>query len=196
VPAPVPAAPGPQKQSILAESENAPRAAVPQPFPADAGAKKLEADSASRQDERRDAAEVSRKAGVNSGAAGGVATTPPQPAAPAMAQRAQAAAGPPAALGKLEGRMRENAVARDEATTSSVPAAASPRQAPSELSSAELQKRARDPDAWIAEIRALRNSGRVAEATAQMREFRRYVPDAETRLPADLREWYPRPATP
>ncbi len=196
VPAPLPAAPAPQKQAMLAESAPVPRAAVPQPFPADAGAKKLDAESASRQDARKDAAEVSRKAGADGGAAGGVATTPPQPAAPAMAQRAQAAAGPPAALGKLEGRMRENAVARDEATASSAPATASPRPVPSELRSAELQQRARDPDAWIAEIRALRNSGRVAEATAQMREFRRYVPDAETRLPADLREWYPRPTTP
>ena len=196
VPPPVPAAPAPQKQAMVAESAPAPRAAEPQPFPADAGAKKLEADSASRQDERKDAAEVSRKAGVNSGAAGGVATAPPPPAAPAMAQRAQAAAAPPAALGKLDGRMRENSAARDEATTSSAPAAASPRPAPSELSAAELRQRARDPEAWIAEIRALRNSGRIAEATAQMREFRRYVPDAETRLPADLREWYPRPATP
>jgi len=196
VPAPLPAIPPtPQKQAMRAESAPVPRAAVPQPFPADAGAKKLEAESASRQDARKDAAEVSRKAGADGGAAGGVATTPPQPAAPAMAQRAQAAAGPPAALGKLEGRMRENAVARDEATASSAPATASPRPIPSELRSAELQQRARDPDAWIAEIRALRNSGRVAEATAQMREFRRYVPDAETRLPADLREWYPRPTT-
>jgi len=196
VPPPVPAAPAPQKQAMVAESAPAPRAAEPQPFPADAGAKKLEADSASRQDERKDAAEVSRNAGVNSGAAGGVATAPPPPAAPAMAQRAQAAAAPPAALGKLDGRMRENSAARDEATTSSAPAAASPRQAPSELSAAELQQRARDPEAWIAEIRALRNSGRIAEATAQMREFRRDVPDAATRLPADLRAWYPRPATP
>jgi len=113
-----------------------------------------------------------------------------------MAQRARAAAAPPAALGKLDSRMRENSTARDEATASSAPAAASTRQAPSELTSAELQQRARDPEAWIAEIRALRNSGRNAEAAAQMREFRRYVPEAESRLPADLREWYPRPATP
>jgi len=196
VPAPVPAAPAPQKQAMVTESPRAPRAAVPQPFPADAGAKKLEADSASREEERKNAAEVSRKDGADSGAAGGVATAPPPPAAPAMAQRARAAAAPPAALGKLDSRMRENSTARDEATASSAPAAASTRQAPSELTSAELQQRARDPEAWIAEIRALRNSGRNAEAAAQMREFRRYVPEAESRLPADLREWYPRPATP
>ncbi len=193
VPAPGPAAPGPQKQGMLADSPPVPSDAVPQPFPADAGAKKLEADSTPREGERKDAAEVSRKASVQSAAAGGVATAPP--AAPAMAQRAQAAA-PPAALGKLDGRMRENSAARDEATASSAPAAASPRQTPNELSSSELQQRARDPDGWIAEIRALRTSGRIAEANAQMREFRRYVPDAETRLPADLRAWYPRPAAP
>ena len=113
-------------------------------------------------------------------------------APPVVAQRAQSAGAPPA-LGKLEGRMRENSVARDEATTSRAPAAASPAPAPPSERATALQRRAREPDAWIAEIRALRTSGRIAEATAQMREFRRNVPDAETRLPADLREWYPRP---
>lgn len=180
---------------MLAESVPAPRVAEPQPFPADARAKKQEADADARQDERKDSAEFSRKAGVDSAAAGG-SPMPPPPAPPAVAQRAQAAAAPPSALGKLDGRTRENSMARDETTTSSAPAAASPMPVPSGARPAEMQQRARDPDAWIAEIRALRNSGRIAEATAQMREFRRYVPDAETRLPADLREWYPRPAAP
>lgn len=200
------------------------RTPEPQPFPADVKAKKLESDSGAREDERKDAQEAARKANVDRGVAGGAPMAPPPPSPPAVAQRAQAAAvpqaasaaiapapsvapvapmaapaprpaPPPAALGKLDSRMRENSVARDEATTSSAPAAASPRQAPSELGATELQRRARDPDAWIAEIRVLRDSGRIAEATAQMREFRRLVPDAETRLPSDLRDWYPPPAT-
>ena len=210
---------------MAAESASAPvRAPAPQPFPADVKAKEMEADTVARQNERKDDADVSRKAALaeSRGAAGASMAAPPtvaqaapprtqtaaapsppaaalSPVAPAppaaMAAPASPSAPAPAAVDKLEERMRENNVARDEAGTFSAPAAASPALARREASPAELQKRARDPDAWIASIRALRVSGHVAEAMAQMREFRRHVPDAETRLPADLREWNPRPST-
>jgi hypothetical protein len=89
--------------------------------------------------------------------------------------------------------VRERDTSRDETSARNAPAAASPELARSTASPAELQARARDPDAWIARIRKLRADGRVAEAVAELREFRRYVPDAETRLPADLRQWVPNP---
>lgn len=88
---------------------------------------------------------------------------------------------------------REHDAARDEMSARNAPSAASPELARSTASPAELQARARDPDAWIARIRKLRADGRVTEAVAELREFRRYVPDAETRLPTDLRQWVPNP---
>ncbi len=99
---------------------------------------------------------------------------------------ADSAAKPAAAV-------RERDTSRDDASARNAPAAASPELARSTASPAELQIRARDPDAWIARIRKLRADGRVAEAVAEVREFRRYVPDAETRLPTDLRQLVPIP---
>ena len=46
--------------------------------------------------------------------------------------------------------------------------------------------RARDPDAWIARIRKLRDDGNAAQARRELREFRDLVPDADKRLPPDL----------
>ena len=54
---------------------------------------------------------------------------------------------------------------------------------------AAASEKARDPDAWIARIRKLRDEGRTAEALRELKEFRASVPDAEKRLPADLRDW-------
>ncbi|MCC7326441.1 MAG: anti-sigma factor [Burkholderiales bacterium] len=53
----------------------------------------------------------------------------------------------------------------------------------------ELRAKARDPDAWIARIRKLRDEGDTAQALREVRDFRSVVPDAERRLPGDLREW-------
>ena len=53
---------------------------------------------------------------------------------------------------------------------------------------ADAKAKARDPDAWLARIRKLRDDGNTAEAVREMREFRENVPDADRRIPADLRE--------
>lgn len=42
---------------------------------------------------------------------------------------------------------------------------------------------------WIARLRALRRDGREAEAQAALQAFRIAWPDADARLPPDLREW-------
>jgi hypothetical protein len=51
----------------------------------------------------------------------------------------------------------------------------------------EARVRARDPDAWIARIRKLRDDGNAAQARRELREFRDLVPDADKRLPPDLK---------
>jgi hypothetical protein len=55
----------------------------------------------------------------------------------------------------------------------------------------EMQTLARDPDAWIARIRKLRDEGNTAQALRELREFRALVPDAERKLPADLKSLQP-----
>ena len=54
-----------------------------------------------------------------------------------------------------------------------------------------MQTLARDPDAWIARIRKLRDEGNTAQALRELREFRALVPDAERKLPADLKSLQP-----
>jgi hypothetical protein len=59
------------------------------------------------------------------------------------------------------------------------------------IATGDFKERARDPDAWIARIRKLRDDGNVSEALRELREFRALVADAEKRLPPDLRDWKP-----
>jgi Meckel syndrome type 1 protein len=116
--------------------------------------------------------------------------------APLKKESAAGAAGSLAAAdsaAKPASAARERDAARDDASARNVPAAASAEQPRGVASPAELQARARDPDAWITRIRKLRDDGRVADAMAELRDFWRYVPDADARLPADLRQLLPRP---
>ena len=55
----------------------------------------------------------------------------------------------------------------------------------------EMRTLARDPDAWIARIRKLRDAGNTGQALRELKEFRALVPDAERRLPPDLRSLQP-----
>lgn len=55
--------------------------------------------------------------------------------------------------------------------------------------SASTQAKAREPEAWIARIRKLREEGHTEEAKKELREFRAAFGDAEQRLPLELREW-------
>jgi len=92
-----------------------------------------------------------------------VAAAPVPAAAPAPPMRAQMQAPASAAAG---GMLSKNMASRDE----------------------EARARARDPDAWIVRIRKLRDEGRTADALRELKQFRELVPDAEKRLPADLRD--------
>jgi hypothetical protein len=84
-------------------------------------------------------------------------------------------------------RMRENAAVRDEVRAQAAPAPPPlAKQPPAAV--ADAKQKARDPDAWIARIRKLRDDGNTAEAIRELREFREYVPDADRRIPPDLRD--------
>ena len=77
--------------------------------------------------------------------------------------------------------------------TEAAPAGTAPGSsaAPSERASRAAQDRgaALELEAWFARIRAVRDLGREEEATRELARFRAAYPDADTRLPADLREW-------
>jgi resuscitation-promoting factor RpfA len=110
----------------------------------------------------------------------------------APAERRQAPAAPPAAAPALAGRMMQAPMPASSAATAARDergAAAAARPLAKTTANQDAQTKARDPDAWIARIRKLRDEGNTADALRELREFRDTVPDAERRLPADLREW-------
>jgi hypothetical protein len=174
---PPPPAAAPQRENKVAAQRRA------EPFPA-APTSKTEADS------KRSAAADSRdaqpfvadslnqpkpagEAGARKDAANDrqLAAPAPPPAAPAQS--------PLAAM-----RMREAGRAQGEVAAAAAPAGKN-------VISDEARERARDPDAWIARIRKLRDEGHADDALRELREFRSLVPDAERRLPPDLRDWKP-----
>ena len=159
-----------------------------EPFPADRLSRKSEAEVAPRAGERKDSDSPAR-AMAHSNDATARESISPSPITGADSAGASGPVGASARPAKTAGRDRESGALRGEMTAPGAPAAAPPELARSPASPAELQARARDPDAWIGRIRKLREDGRVAEAIDEIRDFRRYVADAEARLPADLREW-------
>jgi hypothetical protein len=105
-------------------------------------------------------------------------------APPAPAEAASTLASAPGGTGAPM-RMRENTAVRDEMRAQAAPQPLA-KQAP--MNAAEAKQKARDPDAWIARIRKLRDDGNTAEAIRELREFREYVPNADRRIPPDLRD--------
>lgn len=177
----------PRENKVVAE-----RKAEPQPFPAAPPPQKTEA-----TDDKRAGALAGREAAAGFAAdavtSGGkrdevaqarkdvsnerqLAAAAPPPAAPAAAP-APAPAQPARSMEADRGRAQVSGMLQKNAAST----------APAESAS----EKARDPDAWIARIRKLRDEGQTAEALRELREFRANVPDAEKRLPADLRDWKP-----
>ena len=132
---------------------------------------------------RKDAAEADRQVAAAAPPAL-AAPAPPAVRAPAPAGAAAPRAAPPPPAAEM--RARENATVRDASREQVAPAASAlaKRAAPAE----DARTKARDPDAWIAQIRKLRDEGRTAEAIRELRDFREFVPDADRRIPPDLRE--------
>lgn len=65
---------------------------------------------------------------------------------------------------------------------------AAPAQAPAPAARADREI-ASSAEVWIARIRAFRERGESEEAMRELARFRDAYPDADARLPADLREW-------
>lgn len=82
-------------------------------------------------------------------------------------------------------RNAQSAPAARDAASGGIAQLARPRGTPTRAEAVAL---ARDPDAWIARIRKLRDDGREDEAIAELREFDALVPDAKQRMPSELRQ--------
>ena len=183
-PPPVANAPKRASEEKLAAARENKVAAEPVPFPAapalqKPAPQKTEADAVKRDapmeqsfaESRKDTARDERQV-----PAGAVAQAPAAAPAPAPAP-----APPPAS------------VARMRAQSDSASSAGQSGKMLSEQKNVEEDMRtlARDPDAWILRIRKLRDDGNVAQAQRELKEFRALVPDAERRLPPDLRNLQP-----
>jgi hypothetical protein len=103
-----------------------------------------------------------------------------QAAAPAVAGAATAPAPPAAAPAPAPAPALANRL-RAQSESGAAGAIAQSKNADE-----EMRALARDPDAWIARIRKLRDDGNTAQALRELKEFRALVPDAQRRLPADL----------
>ena len=179
-PPPVANAPKRASEEKLAAARENKVAAEPVPFPAapalqKPAPQKTEADATKRDapmeqsfaESRKDTARDERQV-----PAGAVAQAPAAAPAPAP---------PPASVARLR--------AQSDAASS----AGQSGKMRNEQKNAEEDMRslARDPDAWIVRIRKLRDDGNVAQAQRELKEFRALVPDAERRLPPDLRSLQP-----
>lgn len=180
VPAPgkreaAPTAPGPAAIAVPSEPAAAPAAlatlAEPRAFPAEPRAADAIAPS-------------SREARGNVERAVPPAAEPPRE----FRERADAARAPaPKGAAKLAAETPPAFAARQVAGRAEADASAAPhvsgagKPAPPGVP--------RTVDEWIARLRALRREGRETEAQSALQDFRATWPDADTRLPPDLREW-------
>ena len=121
--------------------------------------------------------------------------------APALARSQPLAAAPaPERIGAASDDKRQrNEVAQ------SAPMASGGGVMAKKAASAEMDSAVRDPatrdsamreaakpidvDAWIARIRKLHDDGKLADAAKELVAMRAAVPDADRRLPAELRAW-------
>jgi len=191
LPAAPPAIPPAHVPEQLAGKTLAPRAAdsmampsasmgaTPQPFPAEK--KRESAESADFKD--------------RAGAAGALPDTPGAApiSAPARPQaEALSAAPPPMAAAPAPARMsaaREDTRQRKE-MAQSVPAASGAVALGKTAASADAgSAKAIDVDGWIIRIRKLHEDGKLADAARELVALRAAIPDADRRLPPELRAW-------
>jgi hypothetical protein len=168
---PAPTASAARENKVLAEPKPfpaAPLADKAEAASADAGKRDLPAEQALAS-ARKDSFREERQAAAPAAAGAVMAPPPASPASPASVP-------PPAPAPATAERMRAQGDVLGKL--------AQPKS-PDE----EMRALARDPDAWIARIRKLRDEGNAAQALRELKEFRALVPDAERRLPADLRDW-------
>jgi hypothetical protein len=151
-----------QMQSQLAAASEAQRAAAPapQPFPAEKKAVSAESDVKDR-----------------------ARMAPKLAAAPEPALAMPAAAAPTAESARAD--VRE----RNEAQPSAPSAAGAVTLGKTAVRMDAAAAPAVDVDAWIARVRKLHDEGKLAEAAKELVAMRAAVPDADARLPRELRAW-------
>ena len=139
-------------------------APAPQPFPAEKKAESMESDV-------KDRARMAPKLATAPLAAADVPPAPPSAAAPMsesaradVRQRSEAQPSAPMASGAVA--LGKTAARKDAAAATDV-----------------------DVDAWIARIRKLHDEGKLADAAKELVAMRAAVPDADARLPRELRAW-------
>ena len=176
-PPPVVNAPKRASEEKLAAARENKVAAEPVPFPAapafqKPAPQKTEADAAKRDapmeqsfaESRKDTARDERQAATGAVAQAPAAAPAPAPPPPASAARLRAQSDAVSSAGQSRNMRNEQKNVEED-----------------------MRTLARDPDAWIVRIRKLRDDGNVAQAQRELKEFRALVPDAERRLPPDLR---------
>jgi hypothetical protein len=148
----------------MVTAPEAPMAAAPapQPFPAEKKAESAESDF-------KDRARMAPKLATAPLAAADAPPAPPAAAAPTsevaradVRQRNEAQPSAPMASGAV-------ALGKTAARKDAAPAV--------------------DVDAWIARIRKLHDEGRLADAAKELVAMRAAVPEADARLPRELRAW-------
>lgn len=116
------------------------------------------------------------------------AASAPAPAPTPIESYAPTPSGRIAPAPQRQQPMRDQ-VRESEALGAAASRAESPLLAKTSLTPEEARAWAREPDAWIARIRRLREEGQTVAAVRELAAFRATVSDAERRVPSDLREW-------
>jgi hypothetical protein len=161
-PAPPASAPPAARPAVPPAKPEA-RAAAPQPFPAEKKAASAESDVKDRSSMAPTLATVPEAA-------------PPPPAAPA-------AAAPMPEFARTDARQRNEAM-------QSAPAAAGAMALGKTATRMDAPAvSAADIDAWIVRIRKLHDEGKLADAAKELTALRAAIPDADSRLPRELRAW-------
>ena len=155
-------------------------AAAPQPFPAE---KKNEfADAMAPQRQRASDAPQKQQASE---------APQRQQASEATAPRQKQAAEspPPARMAAASDEARERSAAAAPSSFASGAAAPGTVALAKTASSADSSAKAIDIDGWIVRIRKLHDEGKLADAAKELVALRAAVPDADRRLPPELRAW-------
>ena len=154
-------APAAVKEPVAQQHSQMAAAPAPQPFPAEKKAESAESDV-------KDRARMAPKLATAPLAAADVPPAPPAAAAP-MSESARA-----------DVRQRNEAQSSAPMATGAVALG---------KTAARKDAAAVDVDAWIARIRKLHDEGKLADAAKELVAMRAAVPDADGRLPRELRAW-------
>lgn len=140
---------------------------------------------------RKDAArgDMPQRAAPAEASAPMAATPPPAAATAGTAMSSTARAMPQSAPARARESEDTPGAMRQQRTTAAPPSPPPAALAKTVPAADEPRLKARDPAAWIARIRKLRDDGNAAEAAQELRAMRLAIADADLRLPADMREW-------